>query len=631
MEKKIKINEIVFASFITFLAYGFFGIANPSQSNLAEQSFIDWCYFISPIVAICIYFLINHKNNLLKLNLAFSFLKIKTYILILTGVLFSYFITQYLGFSLTGDQIYYSAYAFIHSTELLPKLMLLLPSLSNYEFKLLIIFFSFFLILLTFLYLYFLIQLNKFNQFIFLIFLVSSIFIARGILAFLGGNPVVHAPFSSLYILFLSPILGLSDVSIQAGYFLSFVLFGFYIFKKLYLELENVLSAFLVMLFLFSIPAYFFLGSTVEPSIWSTICYSIVLINLTDSKFVRYKYLVYIILIFSFFRISSIFSIVPILTHIVFNKNFKSNLKENIYYLLNIFSPIILFVPFFLFAFTKGSAATSEASFSLMNFVNLFSSGEMLTLYSDTFSIFILFIYLFLVLINFNKSFTYIGIIFFLFLSVFFFSINESLWSFAKYRIEIFMPLLISQTIYFFRNFKSKDLYIKTFIFILTLSSLNNIKTIFYFPESCSKNLGYISNQNMTYNMEHGCNVLSRIPYDFYQAIAFIKAEDKLSKTYFPGVYYGVFIHIINGVTLDNFILAESIWTSQQDAVVRVTGGNFSGIPSEINADKRIEFVVLGFTQDIEFIRSSLATYGWSEALYYKNDYGLPVYVMQRN
>jgi hypothetical protein len=131
--------------------------------------------------------------------------------------------------------------------------------------------------------------------------------------------------------------------------------------------------------------------------------------------------------------------------------------------------------------------------------------------------------------------------------------------------------------------------------------------------------------------MEHGCNVLSRIPYDFYQAIAFIKAEDKLSKTYFPGVYYGVFIHIINGVTLDNFILAESIWTSQQDAVVRVTGGNFSGIPSEINADKRIEFVVLGFTQDIEFIRSSLATYGWSEALYYKNDYGLPVYVMQRN
>jgi len=229
MRNILKINEVVFASIICIFAYGLYGIGSPSLSEL-NSNIIACFHFISPIVALVIYFILQPKYMHMELNL---FLVNKIFLVKLVIFFFiALFIVSYVNLSLSGDQLYYSNYAFIHSIKLLPALSSFIPSFLNIEFATLIKASSLFLAMTFALFCYFIVRSYKFNYLFFLFLVIFSVLFLRLIIAFLGGNPIVHAPLSSAYLMLLSPILGISDIGLQVSFALSFVFFGYLTFLK---------------------------------------------------------------------------------------------------------------------------------------------------------------------------------------------------------------------------------------------------------------------------------------------------------------------------------------------------------------------------------------------------------------
>jgi hypothetical protein len=628
MKNFVKINEVIFASIICIFAYGLFGIGAPGIYELNSDA-MPWFNFISPVVFISLYFIINKK--VVDSDLKIFFFDRRFVASLLAALFIAFLMVFYIDLSITGDQLYYSNYAFIHSVKLLPMLSSVIPDIQSFQAATIIKVISFLLLIVFSIFFLILHRLHRFNYLLFLSIVVLSIIFLRTLIVFLGGNPVIHAPFSSVYLMFFAPILGINDFGLQASYAFVYAIFGISIFLKISnLLSSNTVSA-LLTISIFSIPAFFFLGSTIEPSIFSIICYSLVLLSLTSNSFVNYKNLVYLILFFSFFRIAAIFSLVPILLHMILNKNLNKSLRDNGLYLLNIFSPVLLFIPFFIHAFISGSAATSGASFSLIKILNIVLDGTMWSLYMDTFSIFLLLIYLFLLCITIKHDFTKINVAFLLLLSVIFFSINESLWTFAKYRLEVFIPLFLSQSFFFIKLFISNPIYKKMFFIFLISIIFFNIKNIFNFPEVCSEKKGTLENHNMRFKINYGCNYFSRVPYSYKEAFHHVSEKNKLSATYLPGVNYGAFIHILNNATVSDYISSQKIWDRQEKVITMINGGNFSASPEFINSDNEIQYIILAFTQDIDNIRHTLIDLGWSTELTYENKYGLPVYVLSKN
>ena len=475
-------------------------------------------------------------------------------------------------------------------------------------------------------------MLIKYSYLIFGIVVLSSILVARLALSYLGGNELVHAPLTGSYTLISATIFGLSDLSIQAAQAMVYIIFAYFVFTRFKSSLESNWVAFSFTLAIFSIPAFFFLSSVLEPVIWAIICSTLVLCLLTDTKFSQHKSLMYLIVFLSFFRIGAIFSIIPLLSHLIINGHLKEgDLKSKIASLISIFSPAIIFIPFFLFSYIKGSAATSESTVTIGRIFEASVDGTVLSLYLDVFSPFWLILYGLLIIMSLRSRFTQINIIYFCFLTIFFFSLNERVWEFTKYRIEVFMPLFISLAISFARRLNSR--FVKNSIGLVGIFvAMLNLNTIYGFPSSCSETPGKFNSKLLNLKFPFGCNYLSRVPFNFSNAIDYVHSRKAMSSTFIPGVNYGTFMHVLNGAKVSEFLLASKIFKDQKELNSDSVWFGHDANVNAIHEDTRIEYVVLGYVANLEHIKLSLIQKGWSIVHIDEDsdDFGLQSFVLQR-
>ena len=234
-----------------------------------------------------------------------------------------------------------------------------------------------------------------------------------------------------------------------------------------------------------------------------------------------------------------------------------------------------------------------------------------------------------LVVLSYRSSFTHINIVFFCFLTIVFFSLNESVWSFAKYRLEVFIPLFISQVLFFLGKESSKR-KIPVIVAIGIFGFSLNLNQVFDYPQSCSQKQGTLQNSNLRYKVDSGCNYLTRVPYNFSTVMSYLKTQDAMAETYIPGVYYGAFIHIVHGTRASDYLLSQKIWDDQKLLNSESLGDIFTANPQSIQTDSRINYVLLGFTKNSSMISSDLISKGWQTIYSGADKYGLAILLLRR-
>tara|TARA_Y100001970_G_C14257873_1_gene877008 strand:+ start:3803 stop:5728 length:1926 start_codon:yes stop_codon:yes gene_type:complete len=629
MENKLKINEPILVFILSILVYGFYGVATAKFSNFSID-LGSFFFFSLPVILHVAYIWFLRDYNMRPLTFSYSKFK-KNNLFISIFLLFLAFLFTYLiDISLTGDSLYFSNYGFIHSISILPQVKAIMPSISNLEASLVLRLLSL-VILLGFCFLtYLFIRLQKINYYLLGLFSLIVLVLLRTALSYVGGNPVIHSPLSGSYLMLFGTFFGINDLTLQSAHLFAYLLFAYFIFSRINVIINNSLQSLLITSAIFSLPASFLLGTAVEPALWTVICYSIVLVSLSDDEFDQYRLLVYVVIFFSFFRVAAIFSLFPIIIHFLLNKDLTGSLKDKLNLLFSTFFPAFIFSPFFLFAFLEGSAATTNSDYSLFRLFEIVTSGKMWFLYADVISPIFLVTALVLLALNIRSSFTLINLSFFCILSYVFFSIDENLWTFTKYRLEAFMPLFISQAVFTLRNLKS--IAYKKFIAVLgALFLCLNLSNLYFFSDSCLLKSASLRYDTLRYETQRGCNLLSNVPFNFSEPLNYINKREALGATFIPGVYYGAFIHIVNETTLSDFLIAKKIWDDHEDFIAKHNNGeSFSADVEYIQSDKRIEYVLLGFTRNLPSIKSSLISEGWNEVYSSVKGNSLDVFILQR-
>ena len=86
-----------------------------------------------------------------------------------------------------------------------------------------------------------------------------------------------------------------------------------------------------------------------------------------------------------------------------------------------------------------------------------------------------------------------------------------------------------------------------------------NINSLLNFPKSCLDNQGYLRNHDLRYQIDYGCNYLTRVPYNFSMVMDYVHSRDAMSKTFIPGVYYGAFIHILHRTKVADYMASQNL------------------------------------------------------------------------
>jgi hypothetical protein len=102
-----------------------------------------------------------------------------------------------------------------------------------------------------------------------------------------------------------------------------------------------------------------------------------------------------------------------------------------------------------------------------------------------------------------------------------------------------------------------------------------------------------------------------------------------INSTYIPGVQYGVFMHAMHGASVQGYLRAQKIWDEQIDLNGQLMG-EFSANSHFIHSDLRINYVLLGFTKDINLIKDGLIANNWIEVALNRNENSLPIYLLRR-
>jgi hypothetical protein len=627
MSKSIKFDERVYTCILCIFVYGFYGIMTPSLADL-EAGYLAWVYFFLPIITLASYLMVNSDGDGNGFNIRMPCVSTSLLLNLGFAVVIALVTTYFVTLSLTGDELFYASYGFIHSAKIIPILALEVPDMLSLDASIVIRLITLVFFILLFFLCYVLLRSSE-SSYLFLTLMTLLILIlARLLFVYLGGNPVIHTPLTSAYIALIGTFVGISDLALQSGQLFIFVVFGFFVFTRFKLSVGISYLAFMLVLAFLSIPAVFLLGSDLEPSLWTMICYSIVLLYLAEKKFKEHKFLVCLVVLFSFFRLQAIFALVPIILHLLTFDDYSRVFKVRARQYVNVLSPGLVFLPFFVYALVEGSAATTELTFSISRLIEIIIDGTMWRAYADVFSPAWLLLYLGLVLLCIRSRATQINLVFFFVLSFVFFSINEDLWSFSKYRVEVFSPLLLAQLYLFTKQFDLN--HSSTLIVSIAIAAIYfNVQSLVNFPVPCSKEKGVLQNYNLRYKIDYGCNYLNQPPYDYSKAITYLNKNSSINFTYIPGVQYGVFMHAMHGASVQGYLRAQKVWNEHIELNSQLMA-EFSADPEFIHSDLRIKYVLLGFTKDINLIRNDLIAKDWMEIVLNKNEKSLPISLLRR-
>ena len=602
-ELVITINWPYVLIFVFLWSYGY-------QGAIGLKSFFFQIGFSLYLIGVTTYLLfIGFKKKKFS-TLKLTFLIKDFLILFFIATFWMIIAFEKLNQPLVGDQFYHGLGAIKH--ELFSLLILSkFINIENIIFKdaiylvdILIIIFSIFLIFIS--------RLLKFN-------LVSTIFLTILVLLImrfaslsLGGGMNPHPPFQLFPIWLSTSIFGLSDLTFRIAQFVGLIGCSFMIHLVLVKRLGYINSIFAATA-LCSIPLFIHVSTLVEGSIWTSILWIFLLIQIPlmrghDS--IYWFSLTSIISIFILLRITS-FIAYPLIFILFMKYNWPLFLKSKKDF-VHFVSPFLICLPFLavsIFIGTPGSIGAetelvTNKFFVFNNIIYIFKSGTFFDIVLSNINA----AWLFPILGIFiklkdekNYFFNRAIIIVFLILAIeMFFSIGPGLWGVDRYQAEYLIPFIVSGGYLFFC--KIHEIWNQNFLIPLLSLFLIYSGVIGFHNYSIKPDMIGIGQDNIMRQSEQ--------IYDYKTALIDAKNSGLAGKTLLVGVTYGALPQILSGFTIKE--VKQSIELNKK----LMFGGWLSASAELINNEPEVKLVLMtemSFASNQDNLRKNLLLLGWKD------------------
>jgi len=626
----IKLSWIEFVFYGLFIVYGFFGAATPSYISFASNIGVGILQIVLLSFFLVLLGIVGWKWD--KNYQDFIVISGRD-LVVLSLFLILFFGLGYesLGQSIQGDESAYLMLAFGHAIKVFLKFGDYFAILNPWAVKYLIQFISLILVVGVILFIYFSRKLVWPKRIA--VVLVALLF-CRILIMYFGGNPSPHPPLSGVTHLIFGSLFGINDFSLKSTYFLAYILFVFGIYKMasrampLHISLLFALSA-------GTIPLSLHLAAFVEQSIYSLICFTLIMMELVTNKNPNFIRLASFVAIITLFRQSAFIAYIPIL--IVFAASLKRPYSANDRcMLLKLLAPAVIFVPFLIQSLLHGTPATAslgDQTSQLARVFDAFGSGVILAAIANSVSkLWILFIPLaFVYGKNFRvKSVAFLA--FFIMALFMYYAISPGLYGLAKYQSEYAVPFAIIGGFNVFARVipvfnKGVVVFLLVLIIWLNLAEYRRIPSANKPVDVLVDTIGHDAQ-----NYNSGYHMLIGFPHEFGSAYDEIERLGLTGNSYTIGVTYGVFLEIVNGYSLGALREAESISRLQKKFNEEPSIESWSTTTlKNIERDLRIKIVVLGAIPKREELVEGFIRHGWVTHVVYKNNqYGSSVIVMKR-
>lgn len=628
---KIKIHEFYLYTFLTLIAYGFYGAGTENFQNLLS-SLPHLIHFLLPIIVFLLFLnkdFFRLSNNILVFSLpSFQAAKTKLLIIFLISIFLFVLSGNYMHLSITNDGLYYATNGIIHLLKISEIIVSGSDQFDEISIGLIIRLTGLAIVISTIILIFILFQIKNFSNVSKILIFGFILISLRVLISILGGATNPHPPLMGLPIFISTIFFGLNDFSLKLSYFLPFLALIYFIFSKLQEE-ATTLNALVLCIAIASMPGVLFLGSTVEQSLWSMICFSVVLIMLLKKSNIQYRNIFIIILLFCFMRSASIFAILPVIFHALFISKNKISLISKLRNLLKDASPLIFFLPFFIYTIIEGAEITVDRVAPTLGIIELFVSGAVFANLINSFGYFFSFVFLLLLLANLKDINGWMGLFFLLFLTVMYGLIDNS--GHAKYQLEIYIPLFIFSILLFLKIYKN-ILGIALSV-IGTVMIIINISTLVNFKSFCIVDKNAFDSISAKYNLEFGCNFVTHPPFRLDDAYKVIKEKNGFKNLYMPGVYYeGTLSPMMSKLTVGEWKSMKKLLFNQS-RLERENGISWiSGDAKLIHKNNNIQYVILAETQNYKKINGQLNNLGWKTIMMNTDkEFGTQVFVLSRN
>lgn len=600
----INIKENHFYFFTFFWGYGIYAAGTDKYSDLANV------HIFFPVIILLIISIFNRQNEIIfefKEIIEF-FTKDKNYIFFFIILFLLFFLSwEKISLSVTDDENAYISLGLVHSNILIEKISNKFEILNNFKISTVIQLISLLIIIGSIVF-FLILKIFSKNKFFQILILSTTIIIFRISINNFGGNIFPHPPFIGLPALFSVSVFGLSNLVLKLSHFIIFSLFAYYIFLKLKKENSSIISL-IVTISLFSIPGILYLGISYEQSLWSMICYTLILFE-TRKDNINYKKIFIIILIFSFFRILSLISLALIFFYILYRSKSVSSFYNEIILTIKSSYTLLIVLPFILFSFFDRSNITVDrVGFEFLNYNFLTYKLPKMLFDSYFFYAGSLILLSLLVAIIFLKQFK----LMLSFITVLVIIYSNVVLANSKYLYEIFFPLLIFVIVS--SNLKLKKLDLKKYIITLIILLLPiNIFLLKGFKNFCLDKSSPF-NEVHKYEVKYGCWFHDNHPFDLKKAYNFLEQQDNFSykNLYVPGVYYGILPSIINGMQLDDLKEHKFINKNQNKLNLENDVSWISASAKIINSDPKIKYVLIADMLGPLKLEKDLINIGWKK------------------
>lgn len=508
------------------------------------------------------------------------------FLLVLTGMSYSI-----MNNSLLGDELSYTQSALRHSLVLAGIAANKAHFLDSIQFKYLVLVINFIILVIILAIVYLLNAVSSFKRIALSVLLMIAF---RSVIFKFGGNASPHPPLNHIFTFITGAVLPLSNFTVRFSYLLAFTFFAVAIYY-LIRERWPGITGFLITCAVISIPPLLHLGVTVETSLWTTCIFSYILVYLVLKEDIDYGLLIVLGSIFTVARIPSVIILVPVF--LFYLRKFRCQLFSNIIDHMWRWAPVILFLPFLIPSVIKGTAATdySTADTHIIDkYATVLKSNAIWHFLVAVFPVFWI-IFLLFAFLKKNKGYLHVVVylLTFLILLAVFYSLKPHLWGGEKYQDEVFIPFIIVG-----------------FIKFLMLIDLAGMKKIII-----SASMVIIIALNLFYlGRDRGVIVNSNINkyYPYTEAYAYINHINAQDSTLSVGLTYGVLPEIINGYTSLHYKRALAIYkNSEQGLFSSNSDDSYEGYATKINADKKINYLIIGLTADKDIFSSKMKSKNW--------------------
>ena len=613
-----------------FLAYGYYGAIAPGLFHYKHQlisSFMQLLLLVGIQATLgwvaCKYphsFKDSVKITLRDLIVYFS---LALLLLILTF--------DRLNFSLFSDELSYAGSAHGQAIFLAMAAVRHIDWLDNYVFTYLVQAIS---ILLFASLSYLLYKSAKWTAQKRIIVFAFLLVLGRFVFAIKGGNGSPHPSIQLIPLFVFGSVFGINDVSFKLSYFMVYVGFLTILCRMLF-RIYPLTIAYVATLAIGTIPLFINTSTVVEHSLWSFICFALVVTEILTSTRRCYFRLVGFISIMTMMRQPSFISLFPVALLYFIESNKEGSFKQKLEEGAKLLPLLLLFLPFLATSLIKGTPSTNawDQGSNLARVFHAIENGIILDSISSAFPYWwIVFMPLSIVPIQRKSLNINIALIVLFLVAIYvYYSIHPGLWGFAKYQMEYAGPLVIAGFFMIIRIAIANRVDNKLLMtFLFSMLFLNVLQII---EQRYEINMQKIFSKKETLNSEGEFALLklgmTAIPYEYKKAYAYIKQKGFSNSTYSLGATYGVLPEIMNGYTTESVRASHDIYSEQ--ITNRQEEERSEIIVQNIEGNVRIKAVMLGSIGKKQELITLLNKKGWQIVASYENSqYGTTVDIMTR-